>query len=68
MFDYAECQYSDGKWTDFRARRDFLDNFAKERQFDPLISDNWYFVTGNDIASAVRIFNSVDSNNYHRFA
>jgi hypothetical protein len=31
-----------GDWSDTKSRREFFDNFAKDKSFDPLVASNWY--------------------------
>ena len=33
------------RWSDRQRRRDFFDDFAEKRNFDPLVSSNWHSVT-----------------------
>lgn len=43
---------SSGKvWFDIKTRKEFFMKFAKERGFDPLIADNWYSVSNDDLVS-----------------
>lgn len=36
-------------WKDMNNQREFFDSFAAERNFDPLIPENWYSFTKRDI-------------------
>eukprot|EP00026_Physarum_polycephalum_P001510 Phypoly_transcript_01512.p1 GENE.Phypoly_transcript_01512~~Phypoly_transcript_01512.p1 ORF type:complete len:1104 (+),score=195.39 Phypoly_transcript_01512:246-3314(+) len=38
-----------GDWTELSSRRAFFDEFARENHFDPLIPENWYKITKEDI-------------------
>ncbi len=40
-------------WKDATSRRMFFDNFALEKQFDPLNSDCWYNIKIKDVANKV---------------
>jgi hypothetical protein len=44
-----------GDWTHISRRREFLNEFAAFKQFDPLDKDKWYSVKLNDILSFVSI-------------
>lgn len=37
----------------FDAKKEFLENFAKKFNFHPLVPDNWYYVTAQDIIEEV---------------
>lgn len=41
--------FKDNYWRDAANRRKFLDDYAKNQGFDPLVSKNWYNVTRSDI-------------------
>lgn len=40
------------RWKDVRKRRDWLDKYAKERGFDPLIAENWFEYTSEAVSIA----------------
>lgn len=42
---------SDGYWQDPQNRRKFMDEYAKARNFDPLVPHNWYSVSRADVLS-----------------
>jgi hypothetical protein len=37
-------------------RREFFDNFAKSKNFNPLDVENWYTMAKKDVVKAVRLF------------
>jgi hypothetical protein len=41
-----------GYWTSEKGKnmRKFLEDFAKKRKFDPLVAENWYNVSKEDIS------------------
>lgn len=49
-------------WASKENRREFLDRFAREQRFDPLIADNWYGIvpSSKDYRSTFQ-----SSNTYH---
>lgn len=36
-------------WANTKNRKLFFNEFAKNKQFDPLLASNWYNVTSHDI-------------------
>lgn len=36
-------------WKELSSRKAFFDEFARDNNFDPLVSGNWYDVTYDDI-------------------
>lgn len=46
-----------GHWTDEESKNAklLIINFAKKRNFDPFVADNWYKFSGNDIKKEVLI-------------
>lgn len=38
-----------GHWGEVKNRKKFFDDFASDRNFDPLISENWYSITTKDV-------------------
>lgn len=40
---------TDNYWTVEQHRRAFFEDFAVARVFDPLIADNWYLVSAEEI-------------------
>jgi hypothetical protein len=42
---FAFFIYIEYHWREAKNTRSFLDNFATEHQFDPLIAENWYRVS-----------------------
>lgn len=40
---------SGDRWRDVNNRREFFENFAAKKGFDPLIAENWYTFTREDI-------------------
>jgi hypothetical protein len=41
--------YSDKYWDDPVRRKEFFDSFAKESKFDPLVPENWYSVSPQEL-------------------
>jgi hypothetical protein len=46
--------FLDSDWTKPENRRQFFDDFAALREFDPLVPSNWYSIGYHDIMKAVR--------------
>jgi len=42
-----------GDWNNVAVRRDFFDNFAASRAFNPLVVDNWYTISKKDILTKI---------------
>lgn len=38
-----------GYWSEPKNRKRFFDEFARDSNFDPLVPENWYSVTTNEI-------------------
>jgi hypothetical protein len=38
-----------GDWRELSSRKAFFDEYARENHFEPLIPENWYNVTQEDI-------------------
>lgn len=50
---YPEILFNFNNWETKQKQREFLDNFAKNQKFDPLVAKNWYFVSNEDVILAV---------------
>lgn len=50
LFDFVESNLD---WKTPQRRREFFDKLAKQKGFDPLIADNWYSLTQQDIKKQV---------------
>lgn len=37
-------------WSDFNNQHKFFVSFARERNFDPLIAENWYYISKEEVA------------------
>jgi hypothetical protein len=44
--------HANKNWSTHEKQRSFFDNYAKSREFDPLIPANWYSITINDVIQA----------------
>lgn len=53
----------DNYWEDEKRRREFFDSFATENGFDPLVPENWYSVSTNELRETKVIIN----NNNNKF-
>ena len=53
-FDDSNFQILDNNWIEPRMRRVFLEMFAYENGFDPLIGKNWFNVATDYIRKAVQ--------------
>eukprot|EP00026_Physarum_polycephalum_P001669 Phypoly_transcript_01671.p1 GENE.Phypoly_transcript_01671~~Phypoly_transcript_01671.p1 ORF type:complete len:1064 (+),score=159.93 Phypoly_transcript_01671:260-3193(+) len=57
MANYPDIGLDPGKfklkskeyWNDIANRKRFFDDFAEKRKFDPLISENWYNITEQEV-------------------
>jgi len=48
------------KWRDPANRRKFFEDYAKEQLFDPLIAENWYSQTKDNIMSKKGAFSVIN--------
>jgi len=49
----AKKRLPKGYWREKQHRRDFFNEFAKEKGFDPSVPENWYSVTAAQISKKV---------------
>lgn len=45
----------EGYWDEFENRKQFFDSYAAERKFDPLIPENWYKITSEELMQATKV-------------
>lgn len=45
----CSCLVLDSFWKDLRNRKQFFDEFSVSKRFNPLIPEEWYSVTANDV-------------------
>lgn len=48
-----------GDWTSKVVRRQYFDQLAKQKNFDPLVPENWYSVTHADIGVCQFEYNKI---------
>ena len=48
---FLTCSFAVSQWRVTENRRAFFENFAKKRNFDPLIPSNWYLVSYDEVVS-----------------